>query len=165
MSSLDATPYPIDMAALERGSVIPPDDIEGAYGVNRTHRDYGMSMLRMRTEVYQYFMRERADCVTICNQGDALRLLTHQEQAEYVPRAQARAIRSFAKRHREDLAIDEEQLTPEERERRRVRLLKSSWLLQQSRKKPPKLPEAKQAVERQGEPGRGEASPGLERLG
>lgn len=131
----EAKPFPIDFDELERGSIIPASAIESWRGHKPGTNEYRVDAMQLAQRVRDHFEDNRGDVVSVRMRGDTIAVLTHVEQNEYVPSAQRAALRAFARRHVEDQGIDPAQLSLDDQKRREARLVRSSWLLQQSRKR------------------------------
>lgn len=70
--------YPFDTDELTKGSIVPPDVIESAYGVKRGTDRYAFATLRASEYVERRFA-DRGQVVTVVIRKDALHILTDEE--------------------------------------------------------------------------------------
>lgn len=140
----EAKPYPLDFAALQRGSVVTAEEIAEITGKRPGTDNYSLAAMRLAGMVKKYFRDERGDIVSVTVRKHSIVVLDHQEQDRYVQTGKRRALGQFVRRHKEDLGTDERRLDDESKTRRRRRLLVDSWKLQQLRKQDvPQLPKGK----------------------
>jgi len=136
----EAEPHPIDFDALERGMVVPSEQIERVYGHFYGTMKYAFDVMTLKKMIQDHFRDVKNDTVSVVETRGSLRILSHKEQDEYVQTDKGRAVARFIRRHREDLGTDERFLTEEAKAARDKRLLLDSWKVQQLRKrKPPML--------------------------
>lgn len=137
-------PFPLDFSALNRGDAIAPETIERVYGVKRDTAEFAFKAMHLKKQIQTYFLMHRSDLPSVVSDHGFLRILTHVEQNEYVASEQQRNIRAFIRRNAEDLYIQERELSEEDQEKRRRRLLVNAWKIAQLRKhEVPKITNAK----------------------
>lgn len=129
--------FPLDFDALQRGDFLAPEVVEAATLCKRTDSGYWAKLLRLRQEVRDHFQGKRGDLVTIVQEGDGLRILTHPEQAEYAPKREERAVQQLLISQAEGAAVDLAQLNTEQRQRHERWMLRNAFRVQQALKPPP----------------------------
>lgn len=129
--------YPMDFAPLRRGDYLPPETVERATLASRTDASYRIRALALRDDIRAHFRDRHGDVVTVVFEGDGLRILTHQEQADYAPQREERAVRQILVAQAEGRAVDIAQLSDEQRVRHEGWLRRNSWRAQQLLKPPP----------------------------
>jgi hypothetical protein len=112
---MEATRYPMDFEALQKGDVISSATIERITTVNpRDYRAWQIAVLNLQSIVTRELRKLDRDWV-VCQKGNDLRILTDLEAKAYNARAQRAAIRKFAVSHRKNMAVDTSDFTAEER--------------------------------------------------
>ncbi len=134
--SAEAKLFPLDFASLRRGDYLPPETVETAVLAQRSDPTYRIRTLALRDEIRMHFQRA-GDIATVVFERDGLRILTHQEQADYAPAREARGMRQILTARIEGGAVDLAQLGDEQRQRHERWLLRNSWRAQQLLKPPP----------------------------
>lgn len=134
---MNTSPFPMDFEPLQRGSYIPPETVESATMVRRSDPSYRVRALGLRDQIRQWFVETHGDFVTIVSENDGLRILTHEEQADYAPQREGRAIRQIMVAQAEGRAVDLALLGDEQRARHERWLHRNAWRAQQLRKAPP----------------------------
>lgn len=141
-SSAGAQRFPLDFDALRRGDYLPADVVEVAVSCSRSTVRYSIEVLRLCQMIRTAFMERGEGMVTVCRDGDGVRILTHEEQAEYAENRQARGIRNIFVAGIEARSVDPAQLRNDEQRKRLDRFLQvNAWRMQQLAKKaPPQFP-------------------------
>jgi len=134
---MNGEPFPLDFNSLKRGDYLPAEAVEKATLTERRDPNYRIKSLMLRDSIREHFRTVCGDIVTVVSVRDGLRILTHQEQAEYAPQRESKAMRQIAVAQIEGRAVDLKQLSEEQRSRHERWMHRNSWRLQQLRKPPP----------------------------
>lgn len=134
---MTASRFPLDFDQLRRGDYLPPETVEKATLTERSHPQFWAAALKLRDEIRAHFQHAHGDLVTIVSERDGLRILTHQEQAEYAPQREAKAVRQLVLSHAEGKAVDVAQLGDEQRQKHERWMLRNAFRLQQALKPMP----------------------------
>lgn len=134
---MEPTRYPLDFAALRRGSVLSVEAVEVAVGKKRDHPEFPWLHMGLKDQVVQHF-EEQGDLgviVTMCDGG--LQVLTDEECAGYCQRESRRTRRRYAWSITKASLIDRAKLQDATRESLDRFLMREAFRLQQMRKAPP----------------------------
>lgn len=113
-NSTDSSPYPYDFDKLDKGSIIPPEELERIFDVKRHDRRFGMEAMFLCGRV-ELELRVRGIEATACMDKDALKVLTDAEAVLYHHRAFERGVRKLAKSHAGMMRVDTSRLSQEEK--------------------------------------------------
>lgn len=133
----DPSRWPLDFERLARGSFIPPEKVESATMKERTSPTYWCAVLRLRSQIQDWFREHRGDIVTVVSQGDGLKILTHEEQAVYSRRREMHGMRQILTAQVEGRSVDLDQLADDHRAKHEAWLSRNAFRIQQMRKRPP----------------------------
>jgi len=128
--SHEATPYPLDFELLQRGTIVSADELEEITGKKRETPQYQFAVMAIQQQARRHFMQATGEAVSVVIRQNALHVLEHAEQDQYVEETKRRALATFARRHAEDLCTDPSALSAEAQRRREHRTLLDSWRLQ-----------------------------------
>lgn len=109
----EQTEYPFDTDVLEKGSCVPPETIERAYGVRRNEKNYGLTLMRASNFVEGRFL-DRGEVVTIESHKDGLRILTDEEQVSYNEARDKHHLRGLGRVQRRRLGADRSKIASDE---------------------------------------------------
>lgn len=109
----EATKFPVDVALLEKGSVISPDVIEAAYQTKRGLAEYSLKVLRCIDEVYRQ-LGPRGSGWVIRQRDHGIRVLTDAEASALLASEIDASLRSVGRAHLLQVAVDATQLTAQE---------------------------------------------------
>lgn len=129
--------FPLDFDQLKRGDFLTPEQVEAATLRDRNHPQFWTALLRLRDDIRNHFQAKHGDFVTVVSDNEGLRILTHQEQAEYAPQREAKAVRQLLLSQAEGAAVDRDQLTAEQRQKHDRWILRNAFRVQQALKPPP----------------------------
>jgi hypothetical protein len=107
------TEYPFDTDVLEKGSYVQPETIERAYGVRRSDKNYGLTLMRAGDFVEGRFL-DRGEVVTIESHKDGLRILTDEEQVSYNEARDKHHLRGLGRVQRRRLGADRSKIASDE---------------------------------------------------
>ena len=110
-----ATEYPIDTSVLDKGTYIPPGDVEAAYGRKRSHKHYGLSVLRLRKYIRDR-LAERGLHVVTKAENDGIRILEDSASVAYTNSMFRRGLRAAMRAHDDGMRIDQAKLNSAERD-------------------------------------------------
>jgi len=98
--------YPLDFNALQKGDVIPPEQIEKIYNVNREDvKAYQLKKLVLASQIERE-LGDRGRSVTVRGDGDSLRILTDPEAAEYNAKRFRHGLRAATRSHKRTMCVD-----------------------------------------------------------
>ncbi|MFY9345544.1 MAG: hypothetical protein WAT39_23845 [Planctomycetota bacterium] len=133
----EATPFPLDFDALNRGDIIPAERIEEIYAVSRTHTNFRFAAMNLAESIEAHFRTVKADELIVKHDGDSLRLLTHPEQSIEAQRRAASMVRGFGRALMKAAAVDQGMLDSHDRDRHARFVAVTAFRYQQLRKAPP----------------------------
>lgn len=102
---IDATKFPVDVTLLEKGSVIPPEAIEAAYGTSRRLADYSLKVLSCIDEIKRQLGPRGAGWV-IRQREHGIRVLTDAEASVLLAAEIDNSLRSVGRAHVLQVAVD-----------------------------------------------------------
>jgi len=106
--------YPLDIAALEKGDVIPPELCERHLGMKRTDIRYGQSLVSFRDLVLRG-LRRMGRQWTVTTPQSSVKILTDSEAASYNRKEFNRYTSAAGRRFRDNLGVDPSRLQADER--------------------------------------------------
>lgn len=112
----DATPYPLDFDALDKGSVITQDEIEEAVGLkaDENYKAFRLATLGLYIQIERE-LRRRGLNVTLAQRGESIHILTDAQASEANQVRFARGLVGLARHHRRMGGVDMEELTDAQR--------------------------------------------------
>ncbi len=111
----EAQRHPIDFDALEKGSYISPETVTHAMGVKPDdYRNYRFAIMSLKAQI-EHALADRGHAWTVKCERDGLRVLRDPEAATHNRARFDQGQRVTVKAHILNLAVDQENLTDEER--------------------------------------------------
>ena len=143
----EATPYPLDFDALEKGQTLPAGELERITNEKRGTNDYRFAVLKLTGRI-QDELRDRGRPVTVCTKGDDLLILTDAEASIHNEELYKQRLRQLVRTHRRACEVDVANLTEQQKQEHDGRLLVQGRLLQAlaAEKKKLQLEAAKRTV-------------------
>jgi len=135
--------WPVDFSEYPRGSIIPAEVIEEAFGVPQSANTYWAMMLKMKSLWQQWFIENGHGPVSVAMQGANLKSMQDgPEQWSYSRRTSRKGLRAFMKAHLEQCAVTPSLLSQEDQRRHYRELERTSKIAQlvRPRKPLPDLP-------------------------
>lgn len=99
--------FPIDCASLEKGQVIPTEEVETIYSVSREDQAFGFSLLRLKAHIE----KARCDLVLRVTQN-ALRIMTDLEADAYLAKQADSCVSKLKRDAVRCQRIDRQDFTP-----------------------------------------------------
>lgn len=109
-----ASKYPVDIEALAKGSAIPAEYLEDAYGMRRETDAFRLKLLALKEKI-ESEKAGRGEPVTVVAERGGLRILTDSEAATYNPQRFRAGLSAARRSHSRTMAVDAENLTSDER--------------------------------------------------
>jgi hypothetical protein len=125
----DAIKFPVDVALLEKGSVIPASVIEAAYQTSRDRADYSLKVLRCIDEIQRQLGSRGAGWV-IRQRDHGIRILTDKEASVLLASEVDASLRSVGRSHALQIAVDTSGFDDSESSAHSSRLLRSGAFVQ-----------------------------------
>lgn len=101
--------FPVDVDLLQKGSTISASTIEEAYATSRKLSDYSLKVMRCIDEIYRQ-LGPRAAGWVIRQRDHGIRVLTDAEAVELLDSELSAGLRSVARSHSLQLAVDQSNL-------------------------------------------------------
>jgi len=128
--TLHSERYPFDFDAYGRGDIVPIKVFQDAY----PKLDADELRFRMRSvkdDFDDFLYRTTGETHVVCVRKEGLVILTIDEQHVYIDEQHLASERKTARYHAKDLGMNDSSLTEDQKQHRRKRILKTSWLMQQ----------------------------------
>lgn len=107
--------YPLDFDALDYGSVIPNEILEDYYGVSQEDENFRFKQIDF-IYLIDTQLRTRGMIATICVQNGQIKILTHEEAAEYNRRKFNCHVAGMARTHEKNMHVVATELCKETRD-------------------------------------------------
>lgn len=130
---MNANRYPIDFEALQKGSTITADELEGISGQLRGTDKYNLYVLGLIHKIRK-FLAARNDYWTVKIDKACIKILADPEAAEYNPAEYERARTRMFTAHFLNTAVDADKLNEEESAKHQRRLCQHGFELANMKK-------------------------------
>lgn len=104
------TEYPLATDALAKGSYVPAEDIEAAFGVQRHLARYQLVLMRAAEYIEGRFA-DRGEVVFVVQEKGGLRVLTDEEAPAYAEKRFREGMRAAGRAHARQLAADRSRMS------------------------------------------------------
>jgi hypothetical protein len=107
--------WPIDFSALDYGDVIPNEVLVDYYGISEDDEGFRFKQIDF-IQLVDSELRSRGIIATICVRDSQIKILTHEEAAEYNRRRFNCHVAGMARVHEKNMHVSSQELSKENRD-------------------------------------------------
>jgi len=121
--------YPVDFDLIDYGDVVPNSILEEFYGVSEDDERFRFKQIQF-IHYLDSELRSRGKVCTICTKDGQIRILTHEEAAEYNRKKFNCHISGMARSHEKNMNVDRDYLTTNQLDKHDHTVMFQSKILQ-----------------------------------